>query len=236
MTNKKSFDKKWESNVYSKGRQFNSYPFDILVSITANKFFHLPLKQRRKIKVLDLGCGAGNNAKFFAENGFSVFGIDGSKTAVNACKKRFKYWELKGYFILGDFLELPFENNFFDLVVDRESLYANNPDDIQKIIGQVFKKLKPGGYFVSFMYNSFHPGKKFGVKTEKNTYDNFSKGSFKGAGKVHFADLKEISDWFSKFRIENIARHSLHEVYNKPKRSTGFDEYIIVAKRVAKRP
>ena len=231
MANKKSFDENWESSVYSRGKQFNSYPFDILVSIAARKFFHLPMKERKKIRVLDLGCGAGNNAKFFAENGLSVFGIDGSRTAIDICKKRFKQWKLKAEFLQGDFLELPFENNFFDLVADRESLYANKPGDIKKIIGQVFKKLKPGGYFISFMYNSFHPEKKFGVKTEKNTYDNFSEGSFKGAGKVHLADLKEISAWFPEFRIENIARHSLLEVYDKPKKSTGFDEYIIIAKK-----
>jgi len=232
MAKKTSFDKKWESKVYSKGRQFNSYPFDILVSIVAKKFFHLSPEERKKVRVLDLGCGAGNNAKFFGENGFSVFGIDGSKTAIDACKKRFRQWELKGNFILGDFLELPFENNFFDLVTDRESLYANKPGDIKEIIGQVFKKLKPGGYFVSFMFNNFHPEKKLGVKTEKNTYDNFSKGSFVGTGRVHLADLREISAWFSEFKIENIARHSLLEVYNKPKRSMGFDEYIIIAKKL----
>jgi len=228
---KKSFDKNWEKNVYSKGRQFNFYPYDILVSITAKKFFHLPLKERKKIKVLDLGCGAGNNAKFFAEKGFSVFGIDGSKTAVQACKKMFKQHKLRGNFILGDFLEIPFENNFFDLVADRESLYANKPEDIKIIIKQVFNKLKPGGYFVSFMFNNFHPEKKLGTKAEKNTFEKFSEGSFARTGKVHLVDLKEISEWFSEFKIENIARHSFLEVHSKLKRPSGFDEYIIVARK-----
>lgn len=219
---KKSFDKNWESSVYSKGRQFNSYPYDILVSIVARKFFHVPFDKRKKIRVLDLGCGAGNNAKFLAENGFSVFGIDGSKTALSFCKSVFKKNKLKGIFELGDFLRLPYKDNFFDLIIDRESLYANKSGDIEKIISQIFRKLKPGGYFVSFMFNNFHPEKKFGKKTGKNTYDNFSEGSFAGTGKVYLADLKEISSWLSEFEIENISRHSL---------SGAFDEFIIVAKK-----
>lgn len=229
---KKSFDKKWETGVYSKGRQFNSYPFDILVSITAKKFFHLPADERKRVKVLDLGCGTGNNAKFFAENGFSVFGIDGSETIINVCKKRFNQWKLKGDFIQGDFLALPFKNNSFDLAVDRESLYANKILDIKEIIGEVYKKLKPGGYFVSFMFNSFHPDMKFGTEIEANTYDDFSKGSFVGTGKAHLTNIKEILQLFSKFKIENIARHSVSEVYDKPRRFMEFDEYIIIAKKL----
>jgi ubiquinone/menaquinone biosynthesis C-methylase UbiE len=229
--NKLSFDKNWEDSVYLKGRQFNSYPYDILVSIVARNFFHLPLNERKKVKVLDLGCGAGNNTKFFAENGFSVFGIDGSKTIINTCKKRFNRWKLKGNFMQGDFLALPFKNSLFDLVVDRESLYANEILDIKEIINEVYKKLKPGGYFVSFMFNSFHSDKNYGTKIETNTYNKFLKGSFANTGKAHFTNTKEILQMFSKFKIENIARHSIYETYNRPKRFMEFDEYIIIAKK-----
>lgn len=219
----KSFDKNWERSVYSKGRQFNSYPYDILVSIVARKFFHFCPKDRKNLKVLDLGCGAGNNAKFFAENGFSVFGIDGSKTALSFCKKVFKKNKLKGNFAHGDFLHLPYEDNFFDLIIDRESLYANVSGDIQKIINEAYKKLKTGGYFISFTFSSFHPDKKFGNEIEPNTYDNFTKGSFYGTGKAHFSTINEILKNFSQFKIENIIRHSLSGV---------FDEYIIIAKKL----
>lgn len=212
---KKSFDKKWENNVYSKGKQINSYPFDILVSIVARKFFHFFPKDRKNIRVLDLGCGAGNNAKFFAENGFSVFGIDGSKSALSFCRKIFKKNKLKGNFARGDFLNLPYKDNFFDLIVDRESLYANRPADIKKIIDEIFKRLKPGGYFVSFMFNNMHS----------------AKANFIGTGRVHLVNLNEILDWFSEFKIENVARHSLLEVHDKSHKFMEFDEYIIIAKK-----
>jgi len=229
---KDSFNRCWEEKIYSQGKQLNLYPFDILVSLVARNFFSVPRESRVKIKILDVGCGAGNNAKFLAENGFCVYGIDGSSSAVEICNQRFKKWNLAGNFTQGDFLELPYENGFFDMIFDRESIYANKRDHVQKIIMQIHEKLKPGGIFVSFMYSSHHPDKEFGEIIEPNTYGNFRKGScFYEAGVVHFVDIKEIISFYSRFNIENIARHSLLEVYNKPGRFMEFDEYIIIARK-----
>jgi hypothetical protein len=38
-------------------------------------------------------------------------------------------------------------------------------------------------------------------------------------------------DLWSRFKIENITRHSGKEVYNKQAPSIQFDEYIIIAKK-----
>ncbi|MFC1630138.1 class I SAM-dependent methyltransferase [Patescibacteria group bacterium] len=229
----KSFDKEaWEKNIYSKGKHLSRYPFDLLVSITVRKFFDTPFSQRRNIKVLDLGCGAGHNAKFLAENGFDVYGIDGSETVIKICKETFEKWNLKGNFIQGDFLDLPYKNDFFDLVFDRESLCANTFHNIKKTMDQIYSKLKKDGLFISFFYSSYHPDKEFGREIEPNTYDDFKEGSFVGAGKIHFLDIREILELYSRFKIENIIRHSLLETYNKPKRFIEFDEYIIIAKKI----
>lgn len=232
----KSFHKEaWENNIYSKGKQLNKYPFDLLVSIVVRKFFDIPFSQRKNIKVLDLGCGAGNNAKFLAENGFDVYGVDGSEAAIKVCNERFKKWNLKGNFIQGDFLNLPYGNDFFDLAIDRESLYANKFNDIKKTIQEIYKRLKDNGLFVSFVYNSYHPDRELGEMIEPNTFNNFRKEScFYEAGTVHFMDIKEIYELYSGFKIENIIRHSLIETYNKPHRFMEFDEYIIIAKKTEK--
>jgi len=214
--------------VYSKGRQLNLYPYDILVSVVARKYFSILRGKRSKLKVLDLGCGGGNNAKFLAESGFKVFGLDGSDSAVRACRERFSKWHLRGDFLQGDFLNLPYPDNFFDIIIDRESIYANRLKDIAVMLDEVFRSLKPGGLFISFVYNLYHPEKKYGKKIEKNTYNNFSEGSFYQAGLAHFFSLGEINELFKKFRIENIARHSLKKVKG---RFMEYDEFIILARK-----
>jgi ubiquinone/menaquinone biosynthesis C-methylase UbiE len=228
-----SLDKDWEKNIYSKGKHLNLYPYDLVVSIVARKFFNIPAGKRKKIRVLDLGCGAGNNSKFLAENGFNVYGIDGSKSAIKICRERFKKWNLSAEFIQGDFVKLPYRNNFFDLIVDRESLYANSFNSILNIINEVYKKLKTNGLFISFIFNTFHHQIHLGQKIEKNTYGDFKKGSyFYKAGIAHFTNLKEVSEIFADFKIENIIRHSLIESYNKKSPFIESDEYIIVARKI----
>lgn len=229
----KSFDNKsWEENIYKKGKHLNKYPYDIVVSIIARTFFGILQKNRKKIKVLDLGCGGGNNAKFFSENGFDVYGIDASKVAIETAKDRFKEWGLKANFVQGNILNLPYKDNYFDIVLDRESLYMNNYEDLKDALKEVYKKMKKGGMFISFFYNSFHPDKEFAQMIEPNTYDNFTeKSRFHKTGIAHFIDIKEIFDLYSKFKIENVMRNSLSEVYNKPQRFMEFDEYIIISRK-----
>lgn len=236
-----SFNASWENNKYGPAKQSgkfpynstNRYPYDLVVSMVARKFFKLSLEQRKEIKVLDLGCGSGNNAKFLAENGFDVYGIDGSKAAIEICEERFASWNLKAEFVKGDFMRLPYDDGFFDLVIDRESLYANKFEHIKTAIKQVNKKLKHNGLFLSFIYSSCHPDKEFGEMIEPNTYDNFKQeSSFYKAGVAHFTDIREIYELYSEFKIENIMRHSLIEVYNKSKRFMEFDEYVIIASKI----
>lgn len=228
----KSFNKVWEDKIYSKGKQMNNYPYDSVVSLIARNFFSVPKQKRKDIKMLDLGCGAGNHAKFIAENGFDIYGIDGSSTAINHCCEKFKSLGLKGNFIQGDFLNLPYEDNFFDCVLDRESLYANKFVVIEKAINQVYQKLKIGGLFICFMYNNYHPDIKLGKKIETNSYHNFKVGSgFHEAGTVHFTNLKEIKTLFSKFKIKNVMQHTLKEIYDPKNILMQYDEYIIIAKK-----
>ncbi|MDO8667827.1 MAG: class I SAM-dependent methyltransferase [bacterium] len=227
-----AFDEKWEKNIYSRRRQLNEYPYDLVVSIFAKNFYRFKPAKRRKIKILDLGSGAGNHSKFFAEQGFSAYGLDGALSAVEHCRKKFKKLGLKADFRQGDFTALPYPDDYFDACLDRESLYANNSEDIRLVLNQVYKKLKTGGLFVSFVFNEFHPDIKMGEKIGSETYEDFKPGSsFYNSGIAHFFTKKEIIKLFFKFKIENIMRHSLYEVYDKKNKTAQFDEYIIIARK-----
>ena len=228
---KKSSSKNWEK-IYFEGKQLNRYPYDFVVSFVFRKFSAVPLAERKKVKILDLGCGAGNNAKFLAENGFSVYGVDCSETVIKICKKRFKGLRLEGKFIKCEFTKLPFKDNYFDLIIDRESLYANYLSDINKTVKEVYRVLKNDGELLSLMYNNFHPDIKLGKNVEDNTFRNFSeKSTFHQTGIVHFITQQEIKKVFFQFKIKNIMRHSLKGVFNKKNNFMEFDEYIIIAKK-----
>eukprot|EP01047_Picozoa_sp_COSAG01_P015189 COSAG01_NODE_755_length_13819_cov_130.671939_13_plen_202_part_00 len=132
----------WEKVYSEKGDSHkNKYPSEDLVSFVLGKYKNV--KKRNSIRVLDLGCGWGNNTRFFHEEGFDVYAIDFSKSAIANVKKI-----IGDKAICVDGLQLnDYENNFFDLIVDRSSLQHNESDVIQKIYERVKRKLKLGGIF-----------------------------------------------------------------------------------------
>src|SRR5690242_11220709 len=108
-----TFDSAWETTIYGQGRQINRWPFDIVVSFV---FRNYPRAQARcDVRILEVGCGTGNNLWFAAREGFSVAGIDGSPSAIQFTRARFAAEGLTGDFRIGDMMDLPFEQESFDL-------------------------------------------------------------------------------------------------------------------------
>ena len=82
MTKKiEPFDAIWERLYQAGGRHRNRYPFDSVVQFV---FRHRPKDVPvNEVRILEVGCGAGNNLWFAALEGFQVTGIDASETAID---------------------------------------------------------------------------------------------------------------------------------------------------------
>lgn len=140
MRNQEEWEKTYSSNSL---HHKNEYPNTEVVSFIMNNFGKI--KDKTKIKILDLGCGWGNNLSFLKEKGFDYYGIDFSKTAVEHCKKYFKN------VLCENISNLPYEDNFFDCVFDRASIQHNSFEKQKKIISEVKKVLKKNGKFFSIL-------------------------------------------------------------------------------------
>lgn len=103
-------------------------------------------------KCLEVGCSTGKNTNYLANFFQECIGIDIDEKAV-------KFGNLNRkdnvYFLIGDGMQLPFENNFFDVVICNH-IYEHVPDS-QKLMEEIFRVLKPGG----FCY--FSAGNKFSI-------------------------------------------------------------------------
>lgn len=98
--------------------------------------------------VLDIGCGGGMNINRMAQSAKKVYGVDYSIESVNLSKEvnadliregRVEVYE-------GNVMDLPFEDNTFDIVTAFETVYFW--PDIEKSFGEVKRVLKPGGMFL----------------------------------------------------------------------------------------
>ncbi|SEW45895.1 Methyltransferase domain-containing protein [Chitinophaga sp. YR573] len=101
-------------------------------------------------KVLDAGCGGGRNLTYFLRNGYEVYGIDPNPNAVSAVKQlsqTLAHANSKENFVVASAENLPFDDNYFDLVISSAVLhFANSPDHFDNMIHSMWRVLKPGGY------------------------------------------------------------------------------------------
>lgn len=109
-------------------------------------------KIKEPCSVLDLACGEGRHSIELAKRGFDVIGLDYNKNFLDVAKIRAQVNKLEAGFVRGD-MKLTskyFEKNSFDLVVSLYNSfgYFDKRSDDFKVIKEVGKVVKPGGYFV----------------------------------------------------------------------------------------
>ena len=100
-------------------------------------------------RILDIGCGTGRHLSqaLMVEN-TAVFGADIHQADLKEARKRIAYLEelglCKGAYQLlsSDIVNLPFEDNFFDLIICSEVL--EHIPDHHKAVSELVRILKPG--------------------------------------------------------------------------------------------
>lgn len=198
------FDKTWEKIFQSKA--WGKYPAEEVVRFIATKF--KCVTNRKKIRVLDLGCGGGAHTWYMAREGFDVYGIDGSKSAIRQTRNLLKREGLRANVTIGDFTGLKYQSEFFDIIIDSSSVQHNSFKDIRNIHHKILLMLKPGGYFFGILLNSMSMGcgsdkKRATHLISRIKYKNTNKELF-----VHYFTEKVfwIMSKYKNCNIEQITR------------------------------
>ena len=193
-----SFDKTW-NDVYSSGNSINEYPFTDFVSFFSNNFSN----KEKKLNILEVGCGAGNNLVFLAKKGHNVFGVDGSKEIIDYTIKKFSDLNLTGNFINCEFTELPYDDNFFDLIINRAAICHTDFFNANIAIKECNRVIKPKHIFYSTFFTNLNTFKA--NKIDFGFYNNFKEG-FKNIGALKFYNVFELRSLFEKnnFTITNL--------------------------------
>ncbi len=99
----------------------------------------------KKGKILDVACGPGLLSKEIAQrsDNFEVFGIDISKHAIELAKKNCKKFK-NVKFKIGNVYKLPFANEYFDLIICKDSIH--HFDDLNSCLKELRRVTKKNGY------------------------------------------------------------------------------------------
>lgn len=136
--------------LYSKEEAFLRYPADWIL-----RFHNMFLKKNISpgARILDYGCGSGNNSIFFARQGYDVHGLEVSPSAINLIKQNLKAHSLNENLINNykivkpDTTSLPYEDCSFDFILSNQVLYyLPNKQHIQKLCEEFSRILKPNGF------------------------------------------------------------------------------------------
>lgn len=82
-----AYDERYKS-AHSKGIQWFSDESSLIVSETIAKF-----SITKDMKILEIGCGEGRDARILLENGFDLIATDISHEAISYCKKKFDLYK-----------------------------------------------------------------------------------------------------------------------------------------------
>ena len=189
-------NRNWDT-VYSKNFMTNWYPNENIIRFCARliqkRLTYDEVEIKRKVgRVLDLGCGNGRHAVYFAREGMEACGIDISETAIAWAKD---WADREGFeidFRVGNIAELPYPDRHFDVVVSHGVLDHIPMDHAVRAVQEVARVLPTGGLFYFDLKSADDSEFGVGAEAEKNTFvvgEGFEKGLIQ-----HFFTFEEIQE------------------------------------------
>lgn len=112
-----------------------------------NKFILSKLGSLEGLRVLDLGCGAGESGIFFALHGAKVVLADTSEGMLSTAQRVADNYGVCITTKILDAEQIDFPDEFFDIVYSANTLHHV---DEEKALAEIYRVLRPGGKFCSW--------------------------------------------------------------------------------------
>jgi cyclopropane fatty-acyl-phospholipid synthase-like methyltransferase len=183
----------WDGFYSNRGMEipfFVNKPDENVVEYFKNGYF-------KPGKVLELGCGPGRNAVYFAEQGCEVDAVDLSAEALAWAKQRAEEKNVSVHLINQNIFELEVEEGAYDIVYDSGCFHHIAPHRRMTYLNILNKALKPDGFFA---LTCFKAGGKLGG-ADISDWEVYRQMSLQGGLGFTEEKLKEI---FSDLHILEI--------------------------------
>ena len=213
----KYWEERYKNSEYPTFDWLENYPTlkEIITSLNISK---------ESGKILNLGCGNSEFSENMYDDGYhNIKNIDISHNVINLMKERSKNRPEMTYEVM-DVRDLKYENNYFDLAIDKSTIDALLCGDdafinVAKMIKEVQRVLKVGGYYMIISYGTpdnrvLHLNRKFEkfkieiLKIEKDFveeegYDNYHY--------IYLCQKLEGADEVSKQYFNEILEELIHQ-------------------------
>jgi cyclopropane fatty-acyl-phospholipid synthase-like methyltransferase len=107
--------------------------------------------------VLDIGCGTGEHALFFAAEGHEVWGIDSAPLAIQKANEKAAVRGLHVHFLVMNALDLARLNRTFDTVTDSGLFHTLSDKDRPVFVDSLAAILSPAGKYFMLCFSELEP-------------------------------------------------------------------------------
>ncbi len=187
----------WDAIYRDKG-EVQKKPYQVVVA-------SVPIFQKQGARrVLDLGCGTGRHALFYAKNGFEVYACDISQHGLNIIRQHnLSNIKLKR----AEMSSLPYEDSFFDAIVCTSVINHSRIAKIKKTFDEIQRVLKPGGILVLVVLSPKDFTAKTGHEIEPGTRIGIA--DWDSDVPHHFFTKKELVGFLKDFRLTAFRETSI---------------------------
>jgi len=128
-------------------------------------------------RVIDVGCGTGENALELASRGLDVLGIDASPRAIGAATAKASERGSSAQFLVADALQLGSLARRFASVLDCGVFHVFEDDERPVYVASLAAALEPGGVLQLLCFSDLQPG-TFGPRrvTQQEIRESFADG------------------------------------------------------------
>lgn len=135
---------KWEGEFGRKYTDRNDHTIEEMENLYLNRYGFTRSETNnefigdldRSIRILEVGCNIGNQLLCLQTMGFtSLYGIELQEYSVELAKKRTKNINI----IQGSAFDIPYKDNYFNLVFTSGLLIHIAPSDIEKVLKEIYR-------------------------------------------------------------------------------------------------